>query len=88
MRFWTKVRVRLSSPRRRPGRCEPLKASFRLAERLTGETDGTNRVLPLAHEHPVVETEPYDIYVDDAPLPSDAERPEERVDGQHGNLYL
>lgn len=53
----------------------------RLAERLSGEADGTNQRFTLAHP-PVVETEPYDIYVDSTPLSSDDERPEERVDGE------
>ena len=53
----------------------------RFAERLTGETDGTNQRFTLS-QTPVVETEPYDIYVGDTLLPSDDERPEERVDGQ------
>ena len=53
----------------------------RLAERLAGDADGTNQRFTLS-ETPVVETEPYDIYVGDKPLSSNAERPEERVDGQ------
>ena len=63
------------------GEVRAAESVVRLAERLTGETDGTNRRFTLART-PVVETEPYDLYVDDTPLLSDDERPEERVDGQ------
>jgi len=64
-----------------PGEVRAAESVVRLAERLLGDADGTNRRFTLA-QTPVVETEPYDIFVDDTPLPSDAERPEERVDGQ------
>jgi NitT/TauT family transport system permease protein len=56
-----------------------------LAERLSGETDGTNQRFTLT-QTPVVETEPYDIYVDSTPLSSDDERPEERVDGEQATF--
>ena len=54
---------------------------LQLAERLAGEADGQNRRFTLA-QTPVVETEPYTVYVDDTALSSDDERPEERVDGE------
>ena len=53
----------------------------KLAERLSGEVDGTNRVFAFS-ETPVVETEPYDIYIGNMQLSDDDERPEERVDGE------
>ena len=52
-----------------------------LAERLAGEADGQNQRFTFSRT-PVVETEPYTVYVDDSALSSDDERPEERVDGQ------
>lgn len=52
-----------------------------LAERLGGEADGQNQRFTFART-PVVETEPYTVYVDETELVSDDERPEERVDGQ------
>ena len=52
-----------------------------LAERLAGEADGQNTRFTFA-QTPVVETEPYDVYVNGTALSSDDERPEERVDGE------
>ena len=61
------------------------KSVARLAERLSGEADGTNRVFTFA-QTPVVETEPYDIYIGDTLLSDDDERPEERVDGEQATF--
>ncbi len=63
------------------GEVRAAESVVRLAERLSGRADGTNQRFTLA-QTPVVETEPYDVYVDDTPLPGDDERPEERVDGE------
>lgn len=62
------------------GEARVAESVVQLAERLTGEADGQNARFTLA-QTPVVETEPYDIYVDDTALPNGDERPEERVDG-------
>ena len=67
------------------GEVRAAESVVRLAERLSGDTDGTNQHFTLS-QAPVVETEPYDIYVGNTPLPSDAERPEERVDGQRATF--
>ena len=58
-----------------------VKSVVKLAERLVGEADGTNRTFTFA-QTPVVETEPYDIYVGDTLLSDADERPDERVDGE------
>lgn len=63
-----------------PGEVRVATSVVRLAEVLAGETNGENRRFTLEHPR-VVETDPYDIYVDGTRLPSEAERPEERVDG-------
>ena len=62
-----------------------VKSVVRLAERLMGEANGTNRVFTFS-QTPVVETEPYDVYVDTIPLSSDDERPDERVDGEQATF--
>ncbi|CAA9582684.1 MAG: hypothetical protein AVDCRST_MAG86-3061 [uncultured Truepera sp.] len=67
------------------GEVRVAESVVRLAERLSGEADGTNQRFTLL-QTPVVETEPYDVYVDDTPLPSDDERPEERVDGERATF--
>jgi len=67
------------------GEVRAAESVVRLAERLSGETDGANRRFAFA-QTPVVETEPYDIYVDSTPLPSDDERPDERVDGERATF--
>lgn len=56
-----------------------------LAERLTGEADGQNTRFTFT-QIPVVETEPYDVFVDGTALSSDDERPEERVDGERATF--
>lgn len=63
------------------GKVRAAKSVVRLAERLSGDADGTNRTFAFA-QTPVVETEPYDVYVDDTLLSDDDERPDERVDGE------
>ncbi len=63
------------------GEVRTAKSVVRLAERLSGKADGANHHFTLART-PVVETEPYDVYVDGTPLSSNDERPEERVDGE------
>ncbi len=63
------------------GAVRAVKSVVRLAERLSGDADGTNRTFTFA-QTPVAETEPYDVYVDGTLLSSDDERPNERVDGE------
>ena len=63
------------------GEVRAVKGVVKLAERLMGDADGTNRTFTFA-QTPVVETEPYDIYVNSTLLPDDDERPDERVDGE------
>ena len=63
------------------GKVRAAESVVKLAERLSGDANGTNRIFTFA-KTPVVETEPYDIYVNDTPLSSNDERPEERVDGE------
>ena len=63
------------------GKVRDAKSVVKLAERLAGGVDGMNRTFTFA-QTPVVETEPYDIYVNDTLLPDDDERPDERVDGE------
>ena len=67
------------------GEVRAVKRVVRLAERLAGEANGTNRTFTFART-PVVETEPYDVYVDDTLLSSDDERPDERVDGEQATF--
>ena len=63
------------------GKVRVAESVVKLAERLSGDADGTNRTFTFS-QTPVVETEPYDIYVNNTLLPDDDERPDERVDGQ------
>ncbi len=63
------------------GEVRAAEGVIRLAERLGGDADGTNQRFTLS-QTPIVETEPYDIYIGDTLLPSDDERPNERVDGE------
>ncbi len=63
------------------GEVRAAKSVVKLAERLSGQVDGTNRTFTFP-QTPVVETEPYDVYVDDTLLSDDDERPDERVDGE------
>ena len=63
------------------GEVRAAKSVVELAERLSGNADGTNRAFTFA-QTPVAETEPYYIYVNDTLLPDDDERPDERVDGE------
>ena len=67
------------------GRVRAAKSVVRLAERLSGGADGANRTFTFA-QTPVVETEPYEVFVDDTPLSSDDERPDERVDGEQATF--
>lgn len=67
------------------GEVRAAKSVVRLAERLSGEADGTNRVFTFS-QTPVVETEPYDIYIGNTLLSDDDERPEERVDGERATF--
>ncbi len=60
--------------------------AVRLAERLSGAVDGSNRTFTFAHA-PVVDTDPSrQVYVDGTALSSTPERPGERVDGQRARF--
>ncbi len=67
------------------GEVRAAKSVVKLAERLSGKSDGTNRVFTFS-QTPVVETEPYDIYIGNTLLSDDDERPEERVDGERATF--
>ncbi len=60
--------------------------AVRLAERLSGAVDGSNRTFTFAHA-PVVDTDPSrQVYVDGTALSSTPERTGERVDGQRARF--
>ena len=62
------------------------RGAVRLAERLAGEVDGSNRVFGLAHA-PVVESDAgRRVYEGGDELVSTPERPRERVDGQRASF--
>ncbi len=60
--------------------------AVRLAERLAGAVNGSNRTFTLAHA-PLVRTDPSrQVYLDGTALSSAPERPRERVDGQRARF--